>query len=118
MLRTLKENHMKVNVTRRNILAALESQGKRNPIEFAVMELDCFEEIRLTRPTATRFRLEVDGQNVKLNNRVQKSLLKFQETQEMEPISFDLPLGEEMLLGGGELFVETMDDFYGFGMTY
>ncbi len=109
---------MKVKVSLRNIAAAVQSEGKRSPIEIAVMELDCFEEVRLSRPTANRFRLEVDGQNVKLNNKVQKALLKFHETQEMDPISFDLPLGDDMLLGGGELFVETMDDFYGFGMNY
>ncbi|MEM6347468.1 MAG: hypothetical protein AAF927_26495 [Bacteroidota bacterium] len=109
---------MKVNVSRRNIAVAIESQGKRSPIEIAIIELDCFEEVRLSRPTTNRFRLEVDGQNVKLNKKVQSALLKFHETQEMEPLSFDLPLGEEMLLGGGEFFVETMDDFYGFGMNY
>lgn len=115
---TLIVNQMKVNVSRRNIAVAIESQGKRSPIEIAIIELDCFEEVRLSRPTTNRFRLEVDGQNVKLNKKVQSALLKFHETQEMEPLSFDLPLGEEMLLGGGEFFVETMDDFYGFGMNY
>lgn len=109
---------MKIKVSHNNIAVALASQGKRSPVEIAVMELDCFEEVRLSRPTANRFRLEVDGQDVKLNSRVQKALLKFHETQEMDPLSFDLSLGEEMLLGGGELFVETMDDFYGFGMSY
>ncbi|MFK7922784.1 MAG: hypothetical protein AB8H47_12545 [Bacteroidia bacterium] len=109
---------MKVKISRRNIITALESQGKRSPVEIAVMELDCFEEVRLSRPSANRFRLEVDGQNVKLDNKVQKALVRFYDTEEMEPINFDLPLEEEMLLGGGELFVETMDDFYGFGLNY
>lgn len=109
---------MKVKISHRNIITASESQGQYSPLEIAVMELDCFEEVRLNRPSANRFRLEVDGQNVKLESKVQKALVRFYDTQEMSPLSFDLPLEEEMLLGEGEFFVETMDDFYGFGMNY
>ncbi|MEL6594183.1 MAG: hypothetical protein AAFQ68_29035, partial [Bacteroidota bacterium] len=99
---------MKVTVTLRNIAVAKESQGKRSPVEIAVMELDCFEEVRLSRPSSNRFRLEVDGQQIKLNNKVQKALLNFYEEGDMKPLSFDMPLEEEALLGGGELFMETM----------
>ena len=109
---------MKINVTNSHITSAIRSEGKRTPVEIAILDLDCFEEIHLQRPTENRFSLTVDGNAVKLPAKVQKGLLQFYEEGEMEAMSFDLPLDEALLLGGGEVLFESMDDLYGFGMNY
>ena len=82
------------------------------------MDLDCFEEIRLNRPTENRFNLVIDGNPVKLPAKMQKELLKFYDEGDMTAMSFDLPLDDGLLLGGGEMLFESMDDLYGFGMNY
>ena len=109
---------MNIKVTARHITAALSSEGKRTPLELAIMELDCFEEIHLQRPTENRFNLILDGNPQKLPAKVQKALLQFYEEGKMEAMSFDLPLEEELMLGGGEMLFESMDDLYGFGLNY
>ncbi len=107
---------MKVTISKRDIVSAARSNGKWSPVEIALMDMDCFEEVRLSRPEPFQFRLDIDGNNVSLPKSVQKGLISFYEHGEMRPMSFDLVVEEDFLMGSGVF--EEMDDFYGFGMNY
>lgn len=101
---------MKISVTKKHIDAGRLSNG-RTPIELAVMDLDCFEEVELKADDITGYLLEIDGLNINLSKQVQKALSSFFERQEMKPISFDLPIGSETNFSEDDLFMTVKNDF-------
>ncbi|MEO0470693.1 MAG: hypothetical protein AAF206_13790 [Bacteroidota bacterium] len=101
---------MKVNITKRHIKAARLSQGRLTPVELAVNELDCFEEIAITE----NLQLDLDGMRIALPNRIRKALNQFEESGEMSPLSFDLSLDDSLFQPSSDSLFEMMDDGYNF----
>lgn len=108
--RTPKKIHpaMRINITPRHISAAANSNGRRTPVELAVMDLDCFEEISLMAD-GNRFYLTLDGDRVKLPGKVGKALQQFQASQAMSPMSFNLPV-ESQTMDFEEFSMDLFDD--------
>jgi hypothetical protein len=109
---------MKINVSKRHIVSALGTNGKRSPIELAVMDLDCFEEIRLRHKDGYQYQLELVGETVVLPKKAQKALTNFFERGSMHAFSFELPLQSQMPFAEETLLFEAADDYFGFGMSY
>lgn len=109
---------MKVTVTKRHINAAKLSEGKRTPVELAIMEMDCFEEIGLKPEGANGFILEIDGMFVSLPRKVQNGIRKFNSTYEMNPISFDLPLENDLMFTSDDMLFEPFEDSFDYGYGF
>lgn len=108
---------MKVTVTRRHIRAAQTSKLQRNPVEIALLEMECFEEVSLT-PLANGFALKLDGEQVKLPRKVQQAIRTFQESGEMAPLGFDIKLNHEMPVGLDGFFSNPYEDDLGYGLSF
>ena len=106
----LLQKTMKVNITKRHIKAAKLSKGGLTPVEVAVNDLDCFEEISLTES----LQLNLDGMRISLPNRVRRALNQFSEEGEMSPLSFDLSLDDSLLQPSADSFFEMIDDGFAF----
>ncbi|MEL6670915.1 MAG: hypothetical protein AAFR61_01950 [Bacteroidota bacterium] len=102
---------MKVTVTKRHIQAAKLS-NLRTPVEIAVMELDCFEEVSLSRKEDGSYLLHIDGERIALPKKINQELDQFAETQHMKAVNFDLPVEEDVIVGEDELFLESFDDSF------
>ena len=100
---------MKISVTKRHIDAGKLSNGI-SPIELAIMDLDCFEDVQLRADDATGYLLEIDGLHVTLARHVQKALISFFEKQEMNPISFDLPVDNGQGFSDDDFLLEALND--------
>lgn len=101
---------MKVIITNQHIKAAKLSDGRLSPIEAALNDMDCFQEIFLkAKGEMGTFELEVDGMKIQLPTKAQKNLQKFLDTGEMKAFSFDLPMENEMF-EGDELTMESFED--------
>ncbi|MDX2248079.1 MAG: hypothetical protein SF052_14935 [Bacteroidia bacterium] len=109
---------MKVTVTKRHINAARLSDGKRTPIELSIMEMDCFEEVSLLPKGTNGYSLSLDGLNVSLPKIVQKSLRKYIEKLEMDPISFELPVDNGLMMSKDDLLFEPYEDSFDYGYGY
>ncbi|GAB4419190.1 MAG: hypothetical protein OHK0039_31360 [Bacteroidia bacterium] len=106
---------MKISISQRNITAAKLSKGKRTPVELAVMETDCFEEVRLRIDDTGKFRLDVDGARVKLPALVQRRLRQYHTTHEMQPFTFDLLVEGQDMFGDEELYLDAFDTGFEYG---
>ena len=89
---------MRINVTPRHIKASLSRNGQVSPIEYAIMDQDCFEEVSITMKSEQVYRLMVDGEVMDLPAKVNKALNKFSATGEMEPFSFNLALESQSMI--------------------
>ena len=108
---------MKVTITNNHIRAAKLSKGKISPVEVALIDLDCFEEINLYQNENGNFNLKIDGDPVKLPRTIQNSLRKFAETGEMNTTSFDLPVGDNDFFSEEDLLFEPIDDGFSLGFV-
>lgn len=110
---------MKVNVTARHIKAGRLSHGHRTPIELAVEELDCFEEVWL-KAAGDRVSLMADGSEIRLPRKVQEAVRSFRETGTMNPMTFELKLDRSVLLGGDGFLSNPWDELqdFGYGFSY
>ncbi|MEZ4776739.1 MAG: hypothetical protein R3D00_26420 [Bacteroidia bacterium] len=109
---------MKVTVTKRHINAARLSNGQRTPVELAVMEMDCFEEISLHPQGANGYGLSVDGMNVKLPKIVQKGIRKYIDKLEMDPMSFEMPLDNGLIMTKEDMLFEPFEDSFDYGYGF
>ncbi|TAE61034.1 MAG: hypothetical protein EAZ89_00970 [Bacteroidetes bacterium] len=109
---------MKINITKRHIKAAQLSSGKRTPVELAVMDLECFEDVRLKQLSASGYALVLDGEAVKLPRNVQKLTATFIETQEMTPFVFELKLKHDVLSGNDVYMYNPYEDSADLGLGY
>ena len=101
---------MKVIITNQHIKAAKLSEGRLTPIEVALNDMDCFQEISLKAKEETGvFILELDGMKTQLPKKAEKNLQTYLEQGEMKAFSFDLPMENEMY-GGEELTMESFED--------
>jgi len=101
---------MKITITKRHIKAALDSNGKRTPVELAVMDEDCFEDVRLLGRETQRFMLDLDGNRIQLPAKVKKSLNAFFAEEKMKPFSFELPVEMEFGIDDGEFSLDVFQD--------
>ena len=109
---------MKINVSKKHIKLALGTKGKRSPIEIAIMDMDCFEEVHLRQVNGYQYQVELDGEVILLPKKAQKALTNYYEKGTMEAISFDLPLYEQMHFVEEEMLFEATEDYFGFSMNY
>lgn len=101
---------MKVIITNQHIKAAKLSEGRLTPIEVALIDMDCFQEISITEKEETgEFILELDGMKTPLPKKAQKNLGTFLEQGEMKAFNFDLPVENEMF-GSEDLMMESFED--------
>ena len=100
---------MLIQVTKRHIRAAQQSEGRRTPVELAIIEQDCFEEVRLMGHESRRWRVDLDGTHLSLPREVKKALDQYQDTFEMRPLKFDLPV-EEMISDDNDLMVDVFGE--------
>lgn len=108
---------MKVSVTKRHISSAKRSEGRLTPIEVAVIDLDCFEEINLLATSPSGYSLEVDGNRVKLPRSVQTALESWETQADMKPVSFELPI-DDPFLTSEDLLLDQFDDGLDFGLGF
>ena len=113
---------MKISVNKRHIKAAQLGNGHMSPLEIAVAELDCFEEVKLYASANGSYAMEIDGIYVQLPRSVQKAVKNWESHQIMRPLDFELPINNEvyleedaMMLGG---FEDGLDIGMGFGVAY
>ncbi|MEZ4829748.1 MAG: hypothetical protein R3C61_26210 [Bacteroidia bacterium] len=109
---------MKISVTKRHINAARLSNGTRTPVELAVMEMDCFEEVTLLPKGANGFMLAIDGQHIQLPKIVQKGTRKYLANQEMEPMSFELPMENALMMSREDMLFEPYEDSFDYGYGF
>ncbi|MDW3651504.1 MAG: hypothetical protein R8P61_30775 [Bacteroidia bacterium] len=101
---------MKVIITKQHIKAAKLSEGRITPIEVALNDMDCFQEISLKEQEETgNFLLELDGMKMDLPKKASTQLRNFMETGEMKAFNFDLPMEEEIFVGE-DLLMESFED--------
>lgn len=100
---------MQISVTKRHIRAAQENIGHRTPVELAIIEQDCFEEVRLLGHESRRWRIDLDGTHLALPREVKRVLNQYQETAEMKPFTFDLPV-EETAFDPDGLLIDVFDE--------
>lgn len=113
---------MRITVTKKHIKAAQLSQNNLSPVEIAVMELDCFEEIRLIQMENDQYLLDLDGTQVVMPQSVNRALWRFETEGIMRTLDIDLPMEEEVMdfldqdLLLGEGLEDSMDlGSYGYG---
>lgn len=101
---------MKVIITNQHIKAAKLSEGRLTPIEVALNDMDCFQEISIkTQEESMDFLLELDGMKIHMPKKAQKNLQKYVNEGEMKAFSFDLPMENE-IFDGDELMMESFED--------
>lgn len=100
---------MLIQVTKRHIRAAQQSKGRRTPVELAILEQDCFEEVHLQGHESRRWRVDLDGNHIALPREVKKALDQYLETQEMKSMNFDLPV-EELAFDESDLMVDVFGE--------
>lgn len=101
---------MNIHVTKRHIRAAQQSEGRRTPIELAIMEQDCFEEVHLLGHESRRWRVDLDGTHLALPRAVKKALDRYQDSLEMKPFTFDLPV-EALASLEADVMLDVFGDF-------
>ncbi|MDX1907060.1 MAG: hypothetical protein SF053_08505 [Bacteroidia bacterium] len=108
---------MKITVTPSHIRSARLTEGKRTPVELAVMDLECFEDVALRPLKTVGYYLELDGEKVKLPRKVQGLIQTWQETGEMEPFAFDLKPGKDVSMSpaDGLFLYNPYDEGYSYG---
>ena len=112
-----KDTEMKVTITSSHIKAAKLSKGKITPVEVALIDLDCFEEIYLSQNENGKYNLLIDGESVKLPRSIQQALKKFDEIGEMNSTSFDLPVENNDFFSEEDSLFEPIDDGFSFGFV-
>lgn len=106
---------MKIAITQRHIHAAQLSRGRRTPLEVAIMEMDCFEEVSLTGAPGQRYGLSLDGMAISLPRRVQRLLDQYAEAGEMSPFSFDLAVDNSHFVEHEDYLLDSLDLGFEFG---
>ncbi|MEM6801549.1 MAG: hypothetical protein AAF696_09095 [Bacteroidota bacterium] len=101
---------MKVIITKQHIKAAKLSEGRLTPIEVALNDMDCFQEINMkTEEETGKTTLELDGMKMDLPKKAQQALNTYMEEGEMKPFNFDLEMGDEIFVGE-DLLMESFED--------
>jgi len=101
---------MKVIITNQHIKAAKSSEGRITPIEIALEDMDCFQEISLTAKGDTHeFILELDGMKLQLPKKAQKNLHTFIDEGKMKAFSFDIAMENEQY-SEEDLLMESFED--------
>ncbi|RMG56213.1 MAG: hypothetical protein D6722_26825 [Bacteroidetes bacterium] len=108
---------MKIAVTNRHIRAAKLSKGHRTPLEVAIMEMDCFEDVSLRGGAKRGFILELDGMRVDLPKRIQNLLEGYALTTEMKPFSFDLAVDNSHFVETEDYLLDSLDMGFEFGFA-
>jgi len=109
---------MNILVSKQHIQAARLSNGQRTPIELAIMDMDCFEEVNLKILDTDLFSLELDGNAVPLTQNARTNLKKYLAGEEIKSFSFELPVDDPMMTGGDDLLFESFDDPFGYSMSF
>ncbi|WNJ16882.1 hypothetical protein [Pontibacter sp. G13] len=104
---------MKISVSKRHVNSARLSNGKRTPVELAIMEMDVFEDILLLASETGDISLKIDGMQIDLPKDVLSAIKTFQDTQNMRPMSFELPVDTDMFMGGEEVMLDAFDEVGG-----
>ena len=105
---------MRINITPRHINSATHSGGRLTPVEIAVMDLDCFEDVVLVNSANNRYHFLLDGEKVKLPAKVAKATQRFAETHTMHPMSFNLSVENQTFEFDG-FSMDLLDDLgYGY----
>lgn len=106
---------MKITVTKRNINSARSSAENITPIEFAVLDLEMFEEVKIHSISEGKFSIYIDDMDMVLPAKANKALIKYLETEEMRPFSFDLDLEEEMSIPTDDFDIVGFEDSFDYG---
>ncbi len=101
---------MKIQITDKHIKSC-RPEGRYNPVEIALIDTDCFEDMLIRSFGEQRFVVEVDGVVVPLPTRVCRALVDFQSGRPMKPMTFEFPIEREMSKMEDSLFLETIDPF-------
>jgi hypothetical protein len=109
---------MKISVNKRHIKAAQLGNGHMSPIEIAVAELDCFEEVQLYPNANGSYAMEIDGSFVTLPRNAQKAMAKWESDQLMRPMDFELPIHNAVYLDDDALMLEGYEDGLDIGMGF
>ena len=116
-----KRTAMHISVTKKHIKATQLSQNNLTPVEIAVMELDCFEDVRLLTLEGQQYMLDLDGMQVVMTNAVYSALAQFEEDGSMRPLEFDLPVGDSTEFVEDDFMMESFEeplDLGGYGFGY
>ena len=101
---------MKVQITDKHVKSC-RPEGRYTPVEIALIDTDCFEEIAVRPFGEQRFVAEVDGVVVPLPTRICRAMVDFQSGRGMKAQSFEFPIEREMSKMEDELFLETIEPF-------
>lgn len=101
---------MKIQITDKHIKSC-RPEGKYNPVEIALIDTDCFEDIRVRSFGEQRFVADVDGLVVPIPTRICRALVEFQSGRGMKPQSFEFPIEREMSKLEDSIFMETVETF-------
>ncbi len=106
---------MKITITKHHVLTAQESEGQYNPVELAILNQDCFEEVRFSEDFRN---INLDGEVMVLPRRVQSALQSFAELGTMRPLSFDLEIEEPVMLVDEHFFMDEVEEVYDLDLDY
>lgn len=101
---------MKVQITDKHIKSC-RPEGRYNPVDIALIDTDCFEEIRVRPFGEQRYVADVDGIAVPLPTRICRALVDFESGRGMKAQMFEFPIEREMSKMEDDLFLETMESF-------
>ncbi|MEL6134564.1 MAG: hypothetical protein AAFR59_14485 [Bacteroidota bacterium] len=102
---------MIISITKKNIKAASQSDGLRTPIEVAIQELDCFEEIELRHREEGGYMLLLDGESIVLPSVATEALKNWFIHQRMSPTQFDIQLHTpDSYMADDGLMMDVLDD--------
>ncbi|MDP5168968.1 MAG: hypothetical protein NWR72_01890 [Bacteroidia bacterium] len=99
---------MKVQITDKHIKSC-KPEGRYTPVDIALIDTDCFEEIRIRPHGEQRFVADVDGVVVPIPTRICRAIVDFQAGRGMKPQAFEFPIEREMSKMEDSLFLEAME---------
>lgn len=110
---------MKITVTKQHINSARSNGEQITPLELAVYDLEMFEEVKIRSISEDTFGIYIDDMDMVLPQKASKAVLKFMETGEMKPFSFNLDLEVKMNVPTVDLdilpFEESFEDSFDYG---
>lgn len=101
---------MKVHITEKHIKSC-RPEGRYTPVDIALIDTDCFEEINVKPRGEQRFVAEVDGVTVPLPTRLCRALVDFAAGRGMKPHTFEFPIEREMAKIEESYLLEPVDGF-------
>lgn len=101
---------MKVKITEKHIQSC-RPEGRYTPVDIALIDTDCFEEIKVRLIAEQRYVADVDGIAVPLPTKICRAIVDFESGRGMKPQQFEFPIEREMSKMEDDLFLETMESF-------